>query len=519
MPGIHHVTGITARVQANVDFYAGLLGLRLVKRTVNHEDASALHLFYGDGAASPGTLISFFAWPGGSAGRRGHGQATELGLIVPRASIGYWTSRLIEHGVPFDGPTVDGTTTRLALSDPDGLAITLTGRPDAPEGVEWQGSGVPGTHQVRGISHVTLWTERPAETGAVLEEILGFERSEENEATTSYRVKATLGNTVNVRDTSGFWSGGDGAGSLHHVAFRAAGVNDLTTVVELALQRGLPLSELKEHGYFQSRYFREPGGSLIEVATDGPGMALDEAPSELGTRLVLPPDLELMRGDVEAVMPYFALPDEPRRPERDLGWIHSFVPGTSGLTLLVLHGSGGSETQLLPLARRVAESANLLAPRGRSTAEQALRYFARRPDGTFDQEELDHEADALTKFVGDAAALYGFDPQRVVILGYSNGAHVGTAALARHPTSFAGAALLRSVAPFGLPGHSALSGKPVLMLQGEGDHLLRDQADEKLAAYLQANGASLQSTTVPGGHYLSAADESVLRPWLEGLGG
>jgi len=518
MPGIHHVTGITARVQANVDFYAVLLGLRLVKRTVNHEDASVLHLFYGDAAASPGTLISFFAWPGGSAGRRGHGQATELGLIVPRSSIGYWASRLVEHGVPFDGPTADDAETKLALSDPDGLAVVLTGRSDAPDGAQWQRSGVPAAHQVRGIAYVTLWTERPAETGAVLEEILGFERLAVDETTTSYRTAATIGNTVNVRDTTGFWSGDDGAGSLHHVAFRAADADELTAAVELALQRGLPLSDLKEHGYFQSRYFREPGGSLIEVATDGPGMALDEAPAELGGRLVLPPDLELMRGDVEAVMPYFALPGEPRRPERDLGWVHRFVPGTSGLTLLVLHGSGGSETQLLPLARRAAESANLLAPRGRSTAEQALRYFARRPDGTFDQEELDHEADALTEFVGDAAALYGFDPQRVVILGYSNGAHIGTAALARHPTKFAGAALLRSVAPFGLPGQSAMAGKPVLMLQGEGDHLLRDQADEKLSTYLQANGASLQSTTVPGGHYLSAADESVLRPWLEGFG-
>lgn len=526
MTGVHHVTGITSDVQANVDFYAGLLGLRLVKQTINHSDPGVLHLFYGDAAANPGTLLTFFAWPDGAGGRRGHGQATEVGLLVPRASIGYWTSRLLEHGVPFQGPTTSGSETRLTFEDPDGLQLVLVGagvgeRPDVPGGAESGSaesggaqSDVPAADRIRGIAHVTLWTEDPAGTGAMLEEVFGFVPVAKDGAVTTYSSGAPIGGTVHVRDVTGFWPAADGAGNLHHVALRSSDGAGLAGYRDQVLQRGLELSEPREHGYFTSIYFREPGGSLIEVATDGPGMTLDESPAELGSRLVLPPGLEPRRADIEVVMPPFALPGTPRRPDRSLGWVHRYVPGTSPLTLLVLHGSGGSETQLLPLARRAGAGANLLAPRGRSTAEEQLRYFARRPDGSFDVAELEHEADALAEFVVEAADWYSFDPAQVIILGYSNGAHVGAAALARNPATFEGAALLRTVAPVELPSGADLSGKRVLMLQGAGDKLLRDGADERLAAYLRAAGADLTLTTVEGGHLLGAADDEALAAWL-----
>lgn len=517
MPGIHHVTGITGRVQANVDFYTGLLGLRLVKQTVSHNDGDVLHLFYGDGAGSPGSLLTFFAWPDGAGGRRGHGQAVEVGLAVPLDAIGYWTARLIEHGVKFSGPTVAGSATHLGFSDPDGLPVVLIGSKGGSAGIPWSGSPVPAAAQVRGIASVTLWTEHVTATGAVLE-LLGYERASSAGATTTYRLPPAVEGwgEVLVRDVHGFWSSADGAGSIQHVAFGVPDVTALGRAYDAVLERGLEISNVREHGYFQSIYFREPGGGLIELATEGPGMTLDESLDELGTRLALPPDLEATRADVEVVMPHFAPPGAARRPERDLGWTHRYVPGTSGATLLVLHGSGGSETQLLPLARRVGGGANLLAPRGRSTGEEALRFFARRPDGSFDQAELDYEADALARFVTESADWYDFDPQRVVILGYSNGAHIGAAALARNPTTFAAAALLRTVAPFALPAAVDLAGKRVLMLQGVGDHLLRDHADTLLADYLTAAGAGLQVTTVPGGHYLGPEDEVVLRAWLDG---
>lgn len=541
MPAIHHVTGITADVQANVDFYVGLLGLRLVKRTVNHNDHNTLHLYYGDGAGAPGTLLTFFAWQAGVGGRRGHGQATEVGLVVPRDAIGYWTARLVEHGVRFAGPTASGGATRLEFADPDGLSVTLVGLPVGANGLpapgeadeRWTpvpGSSVPLAAQVRGIAHVTLWSERPAETGRVLEDLFGYERGTADGATTAYTSAAAYGGTVYVRDVTGFWSSADGAGALQHVAFDVPDGEALTRVAERIAELGLEQSPMREREYYQSRYFREPGGSLIEVATTGPGLTLDEPLGHLGESLVLPQDLEGLRPDIEVVLPAFAMPGEPREPRRDLGWVYRFVRGADAaepadaapdapavapaLTLLVLHGSGGSETQLLPMTRRAAPSANLLAPRGRSLNESDLRYFARFPDGSFDQDELDHEADALAEFVREACALHGLDPARVVIFGYSNGAHIGAAALARHPDVYAGAALVRTVAPFDLPPFADLRGKPVLMLQGEDDHLLRGGADTRLAAYLRANGAEFELRTMPFGHYLGAADDEALRRWL-----
>lgn len=554
MPAIHHVTGITADVQANVDFYVGLLGLRLVKRTVNHNDHNTLHLYYGDGTGAPGTLLTFFAWQAGVGGRRGHGQATEVGLVVPRDAIGYWTARLVEHGVRFAGPMASGGATRLEFADPDGLSVTLVGLPVGANGLpalgeageRWTpvpGSSVPPAAQVRGIAHVTLWSEHPAETGRVLGDLFGYKHGLADGPTTAYTSAAPYGGTVYVRDVTGFWSSADGAGALQHVAFDVPDGEALTHVAERIAELGLEQSPMREREYYQSRYFREPGGSLIEVATTGPGLTLDEPPEHLGESLVLPQDLEGLRPDIEVVLPAFALPGEPREPRRDLGWVYRFVPGADAaepadtapgaagsaagdaatgapavapaLTLLVLHGSGGSETQLLPMARRAAPGANLLAPRGRSRNEADLRFFARFPDGSFDQDELDHEADALAEFVGEACALHGLDPARVVIFGYSNGAHIGAATLARHPDAYAGAALIRTVAPFDLPPFADLRGKPVLMLQGEDDHLLRGEADTRLATYLHANGAELELMTMPFGHYLGQADDDALREWLE----
>lgn len=523
MGGIHHVTGITRDVQANVDFYAGLLGLRLVKQTVNHNDPSVLHLFYGDLAASPGTLLTFFVWQDGMVGRRGHGQAVEVGFEVPRSSIGYWTARLIEHGASFRGPTTRNGETRIGLSDPDGLDIVLVGRdrpgpaaarPPAPA-ASWSGATVPASEAIRAITEVTLLSARPLETAAVLTDVLGYRKVSGDGALELFEHGLGL-DSVRLHDARGFWTSAEGAGSLHHVAFRVADAQELEASRAAAQAHGAELSDVREHGYFRSVYFREPGGVMVELATDGPGMTIDEPVEELGTRLVLPPEQEADRADIEVVLPAFEGPSPKRRRKRDLGWVHRFVEGSEEQVLLLLHGSGASELQLLPLARRVGGGASLLAPRGRSLSAEGPRYFARRDDGSFDLTELIDEADQLAEFASEAAAWYGFDPRQVTIIGYSNGAHVGVASLARNPGAFAAAALLRTVAPVPLPPGADLRAKPVLMLQGEGDHLLRDGADEELRAYLRRAGAALSEVTVPGGHRLGEPDERALRAWLAG---
>ena len=510
--GLHHTTGITGDAQANVDFYAGLLGLRLVMRTVNHEDPGTLHLFYGDAQARPGTLLTFFAWPDTARGRRGVGQATEIGLIVPLEHIGFWVQRFLERGIRFRGPTPDGERTLLALEDPDGLPVTLVGTPDAPAPLHWEGSDVPAEASVRGLHHVTLWSDVPDATGRILTDHLGFAHVGTEEAVRRYRSDAPVGHTVLVRDAHGFWPSAGGVGMLHHVAFRTA---DDATHGRLAERLGaeeLELNPLREHGFFRSLYVREPGGVILEVATDGPGLAAGQPAERLGLDLVLPEELEPRRALIEVVLPAVAAPGEPRPPKRDLGWVHRFVPGNDGPTLLLLHGSGGNETSLLAFAREAAPAAHLLAVRGRSLEEGAPRFF-RRDEHGIDQAEMAAEADAIAAFVGEAAEVYGFDPEGVVALGYSNGANLALASLARHSGAYAGAILLRPAVVPEDPPAVDLAGTPVLALLGRTDPY-GPQADAAVA-FLLERGAAVHVERIEAGHDLTPEDDvTAVAAWL-----
>lgn len=512
--GLHHTTGITGDAQANADFYAGLLGLRLVLRTVNHEDPGTLHLFYGDAQARPGTLLTFFAWPDTARGRRGVGQATEIGLTVPLEHIGFWVQRFLERSVRFTGPTPDGERTLLALEDPDGLPITLVGTPDAPAALPWDGSDVPTEASIRGLHHVTLWSDVPDATGRILADHLGFAHVGTQDSVRRYRSDAPVGHTVLVRDAGGFWPSAGGVGTLHHVAFRTASDAAHERLAERLSAEDVELNPLREHGFFRSLYFREPGGAILEVATDRPGLAAGQPRERLGLDLVLPEELEAQRTTIEVVLPAVVAPVEPRPPKRDLGWVHRYVPGSGGPTLLLLHGSGGNETSLLAFARAAAPTANLLTVRGRSLEEGAPRFFRRYADG-FDLEQLAAEADALAAFVADAADVYGFDLGAVIAYGYSNGANIALASLARNPGAYAGAVLVRPVLILEAPPAGDLAGTAVLALLGTADaHRIRSEA---AVAYLQNHGAEVHVGRLAAGHDLTPDDGTAVVAWLRAL--
>lgn len=510
--GLHHTTGITGNPQANLDFYVGLLGLRLVKRTVSHNDSTTMHLFYGDAEGSPGTLLSFFAWPDTAPGRRGHGQAAEVGLIVPQLSIGNWTQHLLSRGVPFEGPTQVGDSSQIKLHDPDGLPLVLVGLKDAPAGKVWSGSSLAEEMQIRGLHHAVLWTEKPAQTGEVLTELLGFRHVSSEGVMAHYKTDAELGHTVYVRDVTGFWSSADGVGILHHVAFRTQDAQSQEQILQTVKSAGLETSEMREHGYFKSIYFREPGGALIEVATDTPGFTLDEPVAKLGESLVLPPALEPERQTIEVTLPQLVLPGGEKRVTRDLGWIHRYVEGAGELTLLLLHGTGGNETDLLGLGRQVAPDAHLLSVRGRSLEKGSPRFFRRFSATRYDQEDLVAEANALAEFTGEATTLYGLDPVKVIALGYSNGANIALASLALEPAAYAGAVLLRPAMTLETPPETNLSGKQVLSLSGRADPFL--PFSEAVGPYLRANGAEVTEHLLNAGHELTAADFELSQAWL-----
>ena len=300
--GIHHVTAIAGEARRNRDFYTNTLGLRLVKKTVNFDDPGAFHLYYGDAAGTPGTVLTFFPWAQAAAGRAGAGELHETMLRIPAASIGYWTVRLMAHGVE---RTERFGETVLTFRDPDGLRLALVGVAGIEAETAWENGIIPTEHAVRGFHGVSLMLDDAAGTGAVISDVFGFAAEASESAATRYRVPGALqGGIVDLRSVGGFLPARMGRGSVHHLAFRAADDAAQVAMVEkLERNHGIRTTEQKDRDYFRSVYFREPGGVLFEIATDIPGFAVDEDAATLGSALKLPRFLQPHRSEIEAALP------------------------------------------------------------------------------------------------------------------------------------------------------------------------------------------------------------------------
>jgi catechol 2,3-dioxygenase-like lactoylglutathione lyase family enzyme len=307
--GIHHVTAIAREPQRNLDFYTGTLGMRLVKLTINYDDPGTYHFYYGDGLGRPGSLLTFFPWTGGRPGRQGTGQVNGIGLAVPSSSLGYWVERLLSRGVKYEGPARRFGEPVLAFTDPDGLMVELiaTSRVDRIEG--WSDGPVPPRHAVRGVHAVTVWEDGDTGSAPFLTGTMGFRQVAEEENRLRFESgQEGLGTVVELRRAPGFWRGSDGVGTVHHVAFRAADDAVQHARREEIRRLGVGVTEVRDRTYFRSIYFREPGGVLFEIATDGPGFTLDESAAELGTSLKLPAPYESMRPRLEKSLPPLRLP-------------------------------------------------------------------------------------------------------------------------------------------------------------------------------------------------------------------
>ncbi|HYI13844.1 MAG TPA: ring-cleaving dioxygenase [Thermomicrobiales bacterium] len=309
LTGIHHVTMIASDPQRNLDFYTNLLGLRLVKLTVNFDAPNVYHFYYGDGLGSPGTILTFFPFPGARGGRQGAGQTATTALAIAPASLGYWVDRLLAARITYDGPTVRGETRVLSFKDPDGLALELVTDANAVLQAPWERGPVPAEHQIRGVAGVTLWEDPAEPTREFLTDVLGFEAGGTHDDVQRF---LSNGQFADVRSVRGFWSGVVSAGTVHHVAWRTADDEQ-----QLAWRKKLTtfapdVTMVQDRQYFNSIYFREPGGVLFEIATDTPGFTIDEAPDELGTSLKLPPRYEAQRALIEDTLPKIVLPEGVR---------------------------------------------------------------------------------------------------------------------------------------------------------------------------------------------------------------
>ena len=301
--GIHHVTAITGELDRHLDFYTRILGLRLVKRTVNFDDPASHHLYYGDATGRPGSILTFFVWPGGRGGRVGTGVAGAVAFAVPAASIGFWYERLLSQGIRLDAPSRRFGEPVLEFPDPDGMRLELVGVAGLEAAPAWDGGPVPAEHAVRGLHGLTIWENADDGHAATLERVFGFRPDGEEENRVRFRGPAEMGAVVDLRRVGGFWTGTTGTGVVHHVAFRAADDAAQAALREAALASALHPTGVLDRSYFRSVYFRQLHGVLFEIATDDPGFLIDESAEGLGTELRLPPWLEPSRVAIEANLP------------------------------------------------------------------------------------------------------------------------------------------------------------------------------------------------------------------------
>jgi glyoxalase family protein len=314
--GIHHVTAIASDPQRNVDFYSGVLGLRLVKRTVNFDDPTTYHFYFGDELGHPGSILTFFPWPGARRGRQGAGQASVTSFAILPGSVGFWIDRFINKQVEFTPPAPRYEDERvIAFRDPDGLMCELVAHPRADERTGWAGAAVPVEHSIRGLYSVTLWQDACDLTGQLLVNTLGFRLVREQGAICRYSAgDGGPGTIVDLRCVPGLWSGTTGVGTVHHVAFRAPDEDAQLQALADLTGLGMNVTPVLDRDYFKSIYFREPGGVLFEIATEPPGFTVDEPAESLGHSLKLPSWLEPRRFEIEAVLPNISPPLEIRGP-------------------------------------------------------------------------------------------------------------------------------------------------------------------------------------------------------------
>ena len=302
--GLHHVTAISGDAQQNLDFYTGVLGMRLVKRSVNQDAPHTYHLFYADAAGTPGTDLTFFPWPDMPSASPGHGLAVEVSLAVPARTLEWWAERLSRMRVEAAPIATRFGERVLAFRDPHGMPVILAETADAREFTPWSRSPVDTGRQIVGLHGVRLRERELAPSAGFLEATLGFTRAGEEDGWVRFAIGGGgSGRHLDLReapsDTRGRW----GRGSIHHVAWRVDDEAAERTLRGTLQATGRRPTDVIDRFWFRSVYFLEPGGVLFELATDGPGFAVDESPDALGESLVLPPWLEPQRRAIEARLP------------------------------------------------------------------------------------------------------------------------------------------------------------------------------------------------------------------------
>lgn len=300
--GIHHITAFVRNPQVTTDFYAGVLGLRLVKKTINFDAPEVYHLYFGDEAGSPGTIITFFPWENSRKGVVGGGQVGYTTYVVPEGTLGFWRERLAKFSIEFQETSRFGEQ-YLQFADPDGLLVELVAREEGPRST-WSFGGVSADNAIKGFGGAILYSTNPAATQQLLEHVMGLSKVDEQNGLARYQSFGELGNIIDV-NTEPMAAGHGGHGTVHHIAWRAKDDAEHLAWQQHVSANGFQPTPIVDRQYFNALYFREQGGILFEIATDPPGFARDEEPAHLGEKLMLPEWYEQHRATIQQLLTPF----------------------------------------------------------------------------------------------------------------------------------------------------------------------------------------------------------------------
>jgi glyoxalase family protein len=300
--GIHHITAIAGNPQQNIDFYTGILGLRLVKKTINFDAPDVYHFYFGDEMGSPGTVFTTFPFTGARRGTKGTGELTYTAFSVGKDSLNYWIERLKKFGISVSDVYTRFENQLIRFEDHDGMGIELVAN-DKDDRAGWSYGHIPLVHSIRGFYGATLNLQSKDLTEELLTRHMDYRLIGNEGNRFRYGTLGKPGDIVDIVVNEQGRRGTQSAGSVHHIAFRTANISSQRAVQEILMQNGYMVTEVKDRNYFQSIYFREPGGVLFEVATDEPGFAIDEDEAHLGESIKLPEWAEASRARVEMNLP------------------------------------------------------------------------------------------------------------------------------------------------------------------------------------------------------------------------
>lgn len=516
--GIHHITAISSDPQYTYDFYTGILGLKLIKKTVNQDDTQTYHLFFGDKKGTPGMDLTFFPFRGVREGKHGPGMANQIMMAVPKGSLDFWRERLTSFEIEFiEDKNLIGDS-YLEFSDWDGQLLQLVETDRINEKAE------PETNKeinekvaIHNFYGIEIESKKPDIIEPLFEAILGFkEIKSEDDLKVFENNNETYANLIFSKiNPAGYSSNSNG--TVHHIAFRVKTDQEQLKLRDKIQSLGLQPTEVIDRFYFKSVYFREPGGVLFEIATDEPGFDVDEDVNTLGESLALPPFIESEREQIEKNL-------EPLKPVKNLKVTARMRKQFYSLdlnkeqkkVLFLLHGTGGDEYDLLGLFRPdEIEQYRIISLRGNIKENGMNRFFKRFGMGMYDQESIEEETIKLKEYLEIFYKEFGIKPEDTTFVGFSNGANMILATMDKSPALIQNAALLHPAFVLEKEDLNKMDGNKVLVTYGKFDRMIPIEESEKVIELLKASGAEVEGFDNNSEHMLTEEERHVLKEFLE----